>query len=180
MAQWELRKGGFPGGSQPIGPLTILETVTDKNGMFHFSKWGPKYSSSGRMHNHDPQIILFKPYYKYKVLVNQWISSDLKDYQSVRKSDWNDKTISLERVSEITQKYGEHLYDLKTLLDNILQYRQDTENCFWTQTPKILVAIHKLSVELDARGIKMFGQKIFSIKDILSSKKCGNPEELLK
>ena len=40
VAQWELRKGGFPAGSQFAGLLKIMETITNGNGIFTFPEWG--------------------------------------------------------------------------------------------------------------------------------------------
>lgn len=182
VAHWQLVGGGsFVDSSGPAGELMVMEAVTDADGKFHFPGWGPKYDFLGRMQNDDPQLIIFKPGYEYKVLSNEVITSEIKDYQAVRSSDWNKKTITLKKASSDLRKYGESLYNLSSKIDSILRFGfNDDKNCFWKKTPIILVAMHKESAELAGQGAKMFHHSIFQIENIPTSNGCGNPVEYLK
>src|SRR6266540_7096039 len=61
VANWELRYGLEGGAYQ----LTIMETVTDKNGRFYFPGWGPKaipkeLPSGARLKEDDPGLLFYK------------------------------------------------------------------------------------------------------------------------
>lgn len=181
VAHWQLVEGGFLDSSVPAGELMVMEAVTDAEGKFHFPAWGPKYDFMGRMKTDDPQLIIFKPGYKFRVLTNEWISSEIRDYQAMRRSDWDGKTIRLSKASDDLKKYGDSLYDLSSTIDGILRFGfNDDRNCFWKKTPAMLVAMHKESMYLENNGVTMFHRAIFSIQNIPSNNICGDPVEYLR
>lgn len=96
-ADWELRGGASPGGSTTVGELMVMEAVTDKNGQFHFPAWGPIRQFKGELHNHDPRLILFKSGYEYRILSNEPRFDAEAALQPVRHSQWNGKTIELQK-----------------------------------------------------------------------------------
>lgn len=67
VADWRLQSGA-EGGSP--GQLMLLETTTDHSGTFHFPAWGPKKAVRGWLGNSDPDILLFKDGYQFKVAKN--------------------------------------------------------------------------------------------------------------
>ena len=94
VAHWQLYGGLHP---DDAGELTILETVTDKAGRFHFPAWGPKFANA-RLAWMDPEILLFKSGFKYERIANELIFAALSDMgPSLRRSRWNGKTIKMEK-----------------------------------------------------------------------------------
>lgn len=183
VAHWQLVEGGFLDSSIPAGELMVMEAVTDVDGKFYFPAWGPKYVFMGRMKYFDPELILFKPGYIYKTLANEWAFSPIGDYEAFRSSDWDGKTIELNKATENSQEYGEHLFRLKSNLDSVMRFSygdHDDDKCFWQKTPKIWVSMHKLSRNLENQGVKVFGSAIFRVDYIPIRKNCGDPVKFLR
>ena len=157
VAQWELRTNNIdPGGSQPAGPLKVMETVTDDKGQFHFPDWGPIYKFGARMLHHDPELLFFKPDYKFKTLVNSWSSSPFKGYQAFRSSDWDGKTIKLEPFRGSEAEYAE----MVKRLDDRTDFARRGKNCEWKSIPKLLSAIDSIAVEMESQGVKLRGWNV--------------------
>ena len=125
------------------------------------------------MNNHDPEIIIFKPGYKYRVLVNEWVSSDIKDYQAVRYSDWNGKLITLKKFSGSRQEYAEMIHDLDNKTDFARTY---DKNCAWKNIPVLLSTIENIGNEIENENIKLkgwrVGARIRKADDVANYKKC--------
>lgn len=181
VAHWQLVEGTLVDSSIPAGELMVMEAVTDADGMFHFPGWGPKYVFMGRMLNTDPQLILFKPGYLYRTVTNEW--TYYRDYKAFRSSDWDGKTIELNKATGYSQEYGEHLFRLKSNLDSVMRFSygdHDDDKCFWQKTPRIWVSMHKLSRNLENQGVKVFGNAIFRVDYIPIRKNCGDPVKFLR
>ena len=110
VAQWILFVGGIGhGGHNQV--LHIAEVVTDKNGNYVISGWGPKLRPPlTELDHYDPQLLVFKRGYKHQTLFNQ-IDRD----SSTRVSDWDGKTIRLEKFSGTAE---ERLDDLEFALQD--------------------------------------------------------------
>jgi len=110
VAQWILFVGGIGHGGHNQ-TLHIAEVITDKNGNYFIPGWGPTLRPPlTELDNLDPQILVFKSGYKHKALINEKDSDS-----SVRVSDWDGKTIELERFSGDT---GERFRELEFVLMN--------------------------------------------------------------
>jgi hypothetical protein len=156
VAHWQLVGGGsFVDSSVPVGELMVMEAVTNAEGKFHFPAWGPKYDFMGRMHNDDPQLIIFKPGYEFQVLSNEW--KDMKDYQAVRRSDWDGKTLVLKKFIGSEKEYTEHVYNLDRKTDFARYYGK---RCEWLQMPRLLNAIEEVGIEAETKGILIDGWRI--------------------
>jgi hypothetical protein len=104
-ANWQLEYGTY-GGDVPAGQLMVMEAVTDKDGRFHFSGWGPKLAIRSHLSpDLDPQIILFKSGYDYRALTN---SIDFNK-GARRRSDWNGKTIEMKKFTGTRKEWFEML-----------------------------------------------------------------------
>lgn len=166
VAHWQLVEGGFLDSSVPAGELMVMETVTDKNGVFHFPEWGPKYEIMGRMKNEDPEIIIFKPGYVFKVLANEWISTEIRDYRALRSSDWDGKTIELEQFEGSDKEYANKLSSMTIYM------RYVENNCDWKRTPKIILALTDEQRLLQSKGID---RTLYSVNYLPTNEKvCGS------
>lgn len=199
-ANWQLFYSTV-GGRVHGGQLMVMETVTDKNGKFAFPAWGPKKVPKYKpqegdvwiahipflvpdsyLDNRDPQLLLFKPGYAYQGLQNPTLSTT--DHSSVRRSDWHGKTIELKPFKGTAEEYAEHVYRLSSDMDSILDFARGAKDCNWKKTPRMLAALHKMSLHFEAQGIKLsgwrIGQRIHRIKDIPSVPHCGPVEEFFR
>lgn len=144
-ANWQLEEGTL-GGNVLAGQLMVMETVTDKNGKFAFLGWGPKLALSSHLVNRDPQLLLFKSGYEYRGLQNTFIVDYNKG--SLRRSEWNGKTIEMRKFKGSLEEYAGHLGFLDTSLESIL-----SEECGWKNIPRMIMAIDQQSRTFRGRGI---------------------------
>ena len=54
VADWQLHKNTSLGGKIPASHLYIVETRTDRNGLFRFEEWGPRTAKWGFFIDRDP------------------------------------------------------------------------------------------------------------------------------
>ena len=179
VAHWVL-EGGIH--VDRVGDLMILESVTDKEGKFIFSAWGPiRHWKSSRLTYMDPEILIFRSGYEYLRLTNEPTPEALGGKAfPVRTSRWNGKTIELKRFRGKGEKYAEHIYWLSVALDRIHDFARGAKTCTWKNTPQILVALHKISVDFEKKNVRLHGGRIHRIEDIPMYPGCGSPKEYFK
>jgi hypothetical protein len=148
VAQWILYEASV-GGQNPRKRLQVLETVTAPDGTYAFPGWGPKLNLpvinpfGGYfccfLTNRDPLLNLFKPGYRPLSVLNQ-IETDV----SVRTSDWDGKTIRLERFRGDSEAWAREL----DLLQGDLAWGDVME---WRRLPRMTLAILRQKKELPWR-----------------------------
>ncbi len=182
-ANWQLEQGTV-GGNIQAGQLMVMEAVTDKAGKFSFPDWGPKTTRNSFLVNDDPQLLLFKRGYEYRRLNNPYTSDRELRLRPVRRSEWNGKTIPLRPFKGEQEEYAEHIYRLGSDMDSMLDFARGNEDCYWKRTPRMLAALHKMSLHFENQGTKLkgwrLGQRIIRIDDIPRSAKCGPVEEFFR
>jgi hypothetical protein len=163
---WELL-GGMEG-SQPLGQMKVMETVTDKTGRFYFPAWGPEPRTRGYLRE-APQLLLFKPGYEYRRLDNEYHFTPEERAQKVRRSDWNGKTIEMKAFKGTAQQYAHHL----GFLNNDLYTLIESETCDWKKIPRMLLALTEQSRVFRKQGI----EALYDVDQYLpvSERKCGSP-----
>ena len=177
VAHWQL-KGGLEGGN-PVGQMMVMETVTDKNGRFHFSAWGPKLRPwYGELKNQSPGILLFKSGYEYRDLYNNRIR---KNSRGVLFSEWDKKIIELGKFKGTEEGYAEHVYGLGLNIGSMLDFASGDKKCEWKKVPRMLVTLDRIGADFDNRNIRVgawrLGAHILRIDDI--PQHCGSPKEFL-
>ncbi|MBZ0092499.1 MAG: hypothetical protein K8F27_09795 [Sulfuricellaceae bacterium] len=189
-ANWQLEIG-TPGGNVPAGQMMVMETVTDKNGRLYFPGWGPKpipgrpklkstenpmltylLTSEPHLVYRDPQLLLFKSGYKSVGLVNKLISDYNKG--SLRRSDWNGKTIKMERFKGTLDEY--YSKDLM-FLNGDLGFAYDGKDCEWQRVPHMVAALLKQEHRLRENNI---AHGLATIDGLPTQQKCGSAQEFLK
>lgn len=175
-ANWEL-VGGFEGNT-PVGQMKVLEAVTDKNGKFTFPAWGPEPRKKGYLRNRDPQLLLFKPSYEYKRLLNE--TSSKISMESLRRSEWNGKTIELKPFKGTIEAY-EHQFE--SLNRDVERFAVDKpEECGWKKIPNTVRAMNRERTRLVAQGVNPHTlsslDKELLMNDEYYTKKggCGSPK----
>jgi hypothetical protein len=140
-ANWELEIGTV-GGNVPVGQIMVMETVTDQKGRFYFPAWGPKEVPTNIPHsilspphlvNRDPHLLLFKSGYKWAGLENNFVTNYNKS--SLRKSEWNGKTVKIERFKGDLKEYARYL--------EFFHPHFIREDCNWKSVPKMVLALDK-------------------------------------
>jgi hypothetical protein len=177
VAHWQLQ-GGFEGGT-PVNELNILEATTDQNGRYSFPAWGPKFALMGKLRSESPEILMYKQGYKFQRLLSDWHPN-----MDTSKSDWNRKTIKLERFSGTLALYAESLTSLSRFLwtAGVRVGEHSGSSCGWKSFPRMLRALDRLEAEFRtarvARGTIVSDLKMNSA--LLASKGCGKVSEVLE
>lgn len=168
-ANWQLFHSTV-GGRVPGSQLMVMEAVTNKDGKFSFTAWGSKLALWGYLDNHDPQLLLFKSGYDYKRLTNR--VSSKTNHDSVRRSEWNGKTIEMKSFRGTQEEYVRHL----SFLMGGLRFIED--DCQWKKTPRMLIALQEQADKFKALGIVSDIYRIGYLPT--DEKKCGSVKEYFR
>jgi hypothetical protein len=183
IAHWELIGGMHPG---RVGDLVVMETVTDKNGRFHFPGWGPiRHWKRSWLSYKDPALVIFKGDYQYRVLVNEATPETIggKAYP-IRRSQWNKQVIELQPFNDSRKEYGVSFKNVHDYIERIAI--DNPEECTWKKIPHAIRAVsveqQKLSSEkLWNNSYDSVSKRLFINSDLYAEKgKCGSPKEFLK
>lgn len=193
VAHWELVG---PMENYPVGQIEVLESVTDKNGRFHFPAWGPKLHLApfSYLTDSDPELLFFKSGYKYISVSNSLYLRPKKYYYdgmpggtkekptgSKRISFWNGETIKMERFGGAAEKYLDNFSDFNTTLGLVVLH--DPEACDWKKIPNTIRAINLERKRLEALRIRSYGisaidNRLLDGNDYYTKKGgCGSPKE---
>ena len=187
VAHWQL-EGGLEGGNN-LGQMMVMEAVTDQAGKFSFPAWRPKKvpsdftwaTSNARLKNMDPEMLLFKSGYEYLRLQNDKPLKELggmKPY--VRTSEWNGKTIKMEKFKGSLQEYVKHLSSLNDNLETATN--SEYGHCEWKNIPLMISANGKQSKIFRAENIphSSFYGGLFSNEEYFLRKGCGSVKEFFR
>ena len=95
VAVWKLYSEGIGSGGHG-GAFNTLETVTDKEGRYRLSGWGPRPRPPFAYLDYlDPEITVFKSNYYPESLANEVLGSANRNRSVVRTSEWDGKMIKL-------------------------------------------------------------------------------------
>ena len=133
VAQWILFVAA-PGHGGHGPRLHVVEAVTDGMGRFHIPGWGPKPNPRypfTSLDNQDPQLSFFKLGYRPLTVQNRWDRNE-----SVRFSEWDGKTIKLEKFRGTDKEWGRAISFLQTALAWGWQRMMD-----WRQMPRMVLAL---------------------------------------
>lgn len=177
VAQWELKGGLHP---DAVGSLMVMETVTDTNGRFSFSAWGPRLAPLGTYIQHaDPKLLLFKPDYEPERLYNK---HGRIDRSPLRHSDWHGKTIPLKKFIGPLKDYASRVGSLDDDLDFAFRY----DDCTWKQIPRMLIALDQEETRLLRAADKKYeavehvGIKDWEERFGSQLQKCGSMMDFLR
>lgn len=144
VAQWILFVVG-PGHGQHRDRLEVLETVTDRHGHYVFPGWGPKRAKSV-LHvllTKDPEISFFKPGYRPLTVENRRERNDM-----VRFSEWDGKTMKLERFGGTDEEWAREL----SLLQGTLAWGWGVVD--WRLQPRMTLALELERLILEKKPLK--------------------------
>ncbi len=179
VANWQL-ESGTPAGSLEVGQLMVMEAVTGPDGKFTFPGFGPKTVWNRYLVDRDPQLLLFKPGYEYRRLLNPYSSDWALRTRPMRRSVWDGKVIELKPFRGTAAEYAEHVYSL----DGSLEWARYGDNCEWRQIPRMLVTVHLLSEQFESQAIKLKGwrggARIRKVIHVGKQNQCGAATEFFR
>ena len=164
------------------GELEVSEAVTDGAGNFTIEGWGPKALSSdlpsgSRLGQDSPSLIFFKPDYVVRSLGNNSQPLNLADPAytgpSLRYSDWNGKTIRLEKFKGTREEYAANAAGATGYLSQAIP-------CEWKKIPRLLVELMKEEKKLNRAGLFNRLPSIDALELAFKNSKCGSAKEFFK
>ena len=168
VAIWIL-VGGYTG--SPTGIIKVTEAITDKNGRFSIGWWGPRIPLAGRFTVNTPEIIIFSPDHRSRVLNNsKTLRMPLSPLQS---SDWDNTIIELNRISTTEDRLNNAKY-AQTHLEYTLTYA----GCYWESAPNAWLAIIHEGETLRSLGGN--ARWIINRENFIKRVSCGDPQELFE
>jgi hypothetical protein len=156
--------------------LQIMETVTDANGRFHFSAWGPlSVPPLAALGDRDPHLIFFKEDYVYWAISNGHPSTFDYSASSTRSSEVNGTTIKLKKFEGDLKAYAAQFTNFNGDLKFATHPR--ISNCDWKRIPRMLGTVIKLERSFREKLIYSDLPNLYSISRHAG---CGSAEEWLK
>ena len=176
VAHWVLEDTGAV---KTVGDMELMEAVTDASGRFALPGWGPKptphYPYPVRLSQLDPEIIILKPGYMPRSVMNNEHPDFLSHPEDLgpptRTSQWDNRVIELKKADDPPKNYALHLGGALNGVDYF--------NCKWKKIPRMVVMMSKERDRLKSLGINTFLSP--TINGLESRKEsCGSPKEFFK
>lgn len=143
VAQWILDQAGV--GS--YRRLHVFETATDPTGRFLIPGWGPKRNSWypwTRLRDADPMLFFFKQGYSPLTVQNRWDRNE-----SMRFSEWDGKTISLQKFTGTPDEWATKLSFLQTFLG------WSSQAVDWRLMPRITLTLELERLVLEQKRLRV-------------------------
>ena len=126
-----------------VGPIMLMEAVTDAKGRYAFPAWGPLPADHGSLRKESPKLAFFKTGYGGERRINNEIQP-----RRAQRSDWNGKTIKLELFKGSFKEYAAHLNLWVLGLDGFRH-----EKCDWKKMPQMILSLTELRQSFRAQKI---------------------------
>jgi len=118
-ANWQLVSVGLDTGGRKLHQLEVKETRTDKNGRFYFPGFTKLNNMVDELREEDPQLLIFKPGYKYYRASNSYLTKDTQP-GSHRVLAIRGERIALNKGDGDIEKYAFDLGFLTSSVANIV------------------------------------------------------------
>lgn len=140
VANWQLVSSDSFHGDIPRGQLEVSETITNREGRFHFDGFTKR--SQYRLGQEDPKIIVFKPGYRFKKVINQYPATGNFPPDGPRTAAVNGQTIGLVKYRGDYSEEDQPYWSLDDELKNVIS------DCEWRRIPRLIIAIEEESYRL--------------------------------
>ena len=149
LAHWRLKIQIME--TQDGGAIQLMETVTDRDGRFHFPSWTKFYSPTrGVMEQlQDPEVLIFKQGYRFKRARNFSLSDERlagaphldaeSVVEDVRPSEWNGRQFRIGPLRDSKNRADSAEVALDYLNLSIFDWR-GKKQCYWAHAAKMYLA----------------------------------------
>lgn len=142
IANWQLVQSTLDS-DRMMGQLEVMETVTDKDGRFHFDgfvrfNWPNKF-----LRNSDPQVIIFRPGYEHARVANYYPRAGTQTPGMIRKGAANNRVIKLKQL-DLTKEVRKSDQDIMVYTQTKIDIKELTtfaKDCEWKKIPKLILAM---------------------------------------
>jgi len=165
---WKLRGGMHV---DHTANIHIAETVTDENGYYEFSNWGPRFTMSGWMDRSSPFLKFYKFGYLPAHRMNRIGGRPILDYSE---SEHSGKKIKLEKFEGVPKEYQKKLGSIYGILQT--SHYRSSFDCVWVNIPMFTFEMIKVGEYFRKNRVGTGFPSLTSLPD----PGCENPEEILK
>ena len=153
MAVWELRKGFGLEGTITAGALNIMEVLTDEEGHYELTAWGPLRRPTGTyLGSEAPRLIIFKDGYFYFSRGNDYGGTGQdRRRNNMQYSSWDGETIRLTRFAGPVEEYYQVLLSTYLDLAPVFDPTFGAGPCDWTKLPEMVERFDRYYQELSNR-----------------------------
>ena len=187
VAYWQLSQGSLAGDSLPCGAANVEEAVSDKDGYFHLSGWGPiKNPCSGVMEEYEPMIYLYKSGYHHGQIATNGVTNH-GAVSSTKGGWWRDHPIALKKFAEINYyawtpgSYFGDFNDLNTDIETFVVHMPD--QCNWKKIPNMLrqLEIERQKFRLHGSGVDGVTNQLMGLDQWFRTvaPACGSPKAFM-
>ncbi len=162
------------------GNLVLTEALSGADGSFGLAGWGPRPIPSGlpagsRLAGEAPELAVFKRGYAVKIVHNHSTPDRIRDPrylgESVRHSDWDGKTIRLEKFKGGDEPYA---FQAANLVGRV-QSGGDIA-CPWLALPKAYRTLRLEKQRLDGLGVRNSLPGAARVHHWIANAKCPSAE----
>lgn len=188
MANWELVQGSLDG-PRYYGQMEIKETVTDKDGRFHFEAFTKSDSSGAELRESDPQVVIFKAGYEFQRFTNDYVDGGARLRETKRIAAVNGKTVRLIKngadKERIRQAHSQLVYAGLGFITKVMPHTREYERCYWQKLPRMLLETHRQEERMKKIGISTSSvyEDLIQNSDYLMAKAkvpCVSPKDLFQ
>ena len=159
------------------GDLELMESVTDKEGQFHFPGWKGKAPPkvglyTARLDNVDPGMVLFKTGYQPRGVDNDLQPERLRDENHTweRYSDWDGKVIKLQKFKGDLETYAVLVGGTTTNLGSGIP-------CPWKKFPRYMAALIKEKDRLNTLRVRNYLPSLETMERYFTNQGCGSARD---
>jgi len=135
VTSWEL----FARGGWPAGTVQVQETLTDSDGRFVISGWGPevRWSRPVRMEPHQPMIRVLADGYCPRLLSNLPSSLALRSQKRTGEVPFEDLPDRIE-LTPANGDWAKCLQGYRAVISSAFTLAYWNGNCGWTRVPRLV------------------------------------------
>jgi hypothetical protein len=156
----------------------IAEVVTDTDGQFRIPAWGPRLVADGWISVDEPTTRIYKRGFVPRVVKN-YEGVPMSGAKSIIRYLFQDRAIVLQPFEGSLQQYENTFNPLLLSLGHIYDGR-GTAFCYWRQTPRMLLALQDLKLEMAAQGAGYSFPSAENYASTHTKEKCGDAHQFFQ
>jgi hypothetical protein len=158
--------------------LEIVETTTNLRGRFVIPSWGPKMVLNGGIAIDEPTIRIFKAG-RIPLVLKNYDGVAMRSAKSIIVSRFDGTSIVQTSFAGTLPEYEDAIQPFLHGFE-ALYFHSQPASCLWRKTPRLLVALERLKIELSHQGAGQSLRFAYQYANESDYATCGDPNKFLK